>query len=198
MVVVGWRISYVLENKLNNISINIPPIKLSTPNINLKIQKSKDSDEYQAIMVEKFEPEMKSTQPLTQSDTGIIKTTSQNVQYPNEDDIFSLDDSRVRIEPPKSCGCGIPQSQPNTVCGCTNPEDKKLYNLPPESKSSHQEFDPSMHYRQHQEYVKTYLEDPRTRGYNINDTYAPVSSIGVDKDEPIIRYPKPNGFIFNS
>lgn len=55
-------------------------------------------------------------------------------------------------------------------------------------------------YRQKQMYVKSYLEDPIVRGYNVDgyEGSSPLSNTGLIKLEKEQLYPKPNGYIFKS
>ena len=58
--------------------------------------------------------------------------------------------------------------------------------------------DPSDYHRQYQYYVKSYLEDPVVRGYNINeyDHNASLDQIGKIKLSKDYNNPKPSGYIF--
>lgn len=55
-------------------------------------------------------------------------------------------------------------------------------------------------YRKKQMYVRSYLEDPIVRGYNIDfyDSSSPLANTGLIKLEKEVNYPKPIGYIFKS
>jgi len=175
------KIINMASDKLNKLSLGQQPVVL-----NLKIQKDKDN--YQVITVKS--DELNKIEHL------------ENVKYPDENNVVNIDNPNLpKQEEKKQCGCGYPDSIQTQECGCTNPHNRKLYDFTDktdEAKITENSFDPYEYYRRHQEYIQTFMEDPMTRGANINDNYAPVSSIGMQKNEKINTYPKPDGFIFNT
>ena len=80
-------------------------------------------------------------------------------------------------------------------------ENLDQLNQPTEpNKINDPEIDITEHYRQNQNFVKTYLEDPILRAYNLTsyDNYSPLftsGKISLDKD---ISNPKPTGYIFQN
>ena len=63
------------------------------------------------------------------------------------------------------------------------------------------EFDPNTWYKQFQIKVPTYLEDLKTRGYNLDayDNVGNIYSVGkINLNDNHYKNPKPNGFIFNN
>jgi hypothetical protein len=55
------------------------------------------------------------------------------------------------------------------------------------------------YYRKHQMFVKSYLEDPILRGYNVDgyDNASPLFTTGKIPLDKKFKFPKPSGYIFN-
>jgi hypothetical protein len=62
------------------------------------------------------------------------------------------------------------------------------------------DFDPNEFYVKHQEYVNTYLEDPKIRGSNVNDydDFGLISSIGKIPLTKNVVSARPQGYVFQS
>jgi len=68
-------------------------------------------------------------------------------------------------------------------------------------KMDEYDFDPNEWYKQFQVKVPTYLEDTKTRGYNLEqyDNIGDIYSVGkINLTNNLYKNPKPNGFIFNN
>jgi hypothetical protein len=176
IIIFGIIVLIIIKKSLSNLSVNIP-------NIIITIKKDGGTD----VVTEKMKPDIKY---IVDADTGITTNNELSVKYPNDENIVNkLPENKTEKS---ECGCGVKN------------ENKKLtYDFTPREKEyektfvNENNFDPYMHYRQHQEYVKTYLEDPKTRGYNVGDMYAKATDIGVDKREDLFNYPKPKGYTFD-
>jgi hypothetical protein len=176
IIVFSITIVIVVKKSLNNLTVNIPDIIITI---------KKDGSIVPETKTENLEPKVKY---IINADTSIKPTNELNVKFPTEENIIKDED---KPEKKSECGCGVKNENKKLTYDFNKSE--KQYN---DKDINELNFDPYIHYRQHQEYVKTYLEDPKTRGYNMDDMYADAMDIGVDKKEELISYPKPSGYTF--
>lgn len=119
---------------------------------------------------------------------------SNSVQYPNSDDIIKYD--MIKCDKKSSLSSWSPYK--NVVYS-----DKDIVNVsecgPKGALINDKEWNPDEFYKKYQEYVKTYFEDPMTRGYNVGDfsNYAGLYNIGKISLKKTVEYAKPDGYIFN-
>jgi hypothetical protein len=177
--VFGITIVIVVKKSLNNLTVNIPDIIITI---------KKDGTVVPETKTENLEPKVKY---IVNADTSIKPTNELNVKFPDEENIINKVDKVDKTEKKSECGCGVKNENKKLTYDFSKSEKK--YN---DQEINELNFDPYIHYRQHQEYVKTYLEDPKTRGYNMDDMYADAMDMGVEKKEEPISYPQPSGYTF--
>lgn len=292
IILVVVNINNTLDNKLSNISVNIPPINIPEPQIVVKVQKSCSSPDYDvyvqkeggstesqkvslspltndkehfetnssnpnnvptvfqtaSTMVNPTTQPIQATQPTTQLE-GIKlnkknefnvseKSNESNVEFPKESNIVfpkydeskeiqqsqqtseknvtnqnknicqnkSLDDRRkdayhYMSENSKEINNHtFPMCQCKCPCPCDNNMPATEYEMTTDLNNSIDEENMLDNYRKRQQYVKSYLEDPVVRGYNV-DGYGSVASlkeIGRIQLNKMNEYPKPSGYIFDN
>lgn len=174
IIMFGITIVIVVKKSLSNLTVNIPDIIITV---------KKDGTVVPETKIEKIEPKV-----IINADTSIKPTNELSVKFPDEENIINKEN---KPEKKSECGCGVRNENKKLTYDFSKSE--KIYN---DQEINELNFDPYIHYRQHQEYVKTYLEDPKTRGYNMDDMYADALDLGVEKKEEPISYPKPSGYTF--
>lgn len=249
------NVSAILDQKLSNISVSVPPITIPESNITIKVQKTCGSDDYN-VFVEKVDSKSVSISPITnnkneehfgsvsgsqpisltsiitdtkniidkikiptatgpiQKNTDEIKTienkvndikvnndtkpvipnTVKQVEYPDSDDMIEYGDYQCYRKPTQTQQIIHPLD--------VKKEIKTYYehHMQKDASINDEEWDPNKYYKRYQHHVNTYLEDPKTRGYNVTyyDQYGGLSNIGrIKLDKPDGR-PKPVGYLFEN
>jgi len=219
-LIIGFNIVNVIDTKLNNVSVNIPPIPV--PNIVVNVQK-KDGEYSVFVNNEKIE-HFTSIKKEDNSETKTISSiplftneksgTSHNVTYPDHDNIISYGDyvcykrgtkeepnreikSEANIENPNKDKINCPRI-PNTF-------DKPNDNISCQGNSPHNEIqkideiDPADYYKDNVKFLRTILEDPKLRGYNVElgDKYANPLEIGKISLNRTTNHPMSKNYAFN-
>lgn len=218
------NVNSVIENKLSNISVNIPPIHIPNPQVTVKVQKSCGSDDFyvyvekentnnqqlQTVSVNQLnehfnDTTIPTTTPVTSvtpvtSETQVTsvimeeqKTTNENIEKCNNK---SLD--KQRLDAYKYLIQNKIETSKFPICSNMNNNNIINKNISSEHIINDEEIDLLEYYRKHQYFVKSYLEDPVVRGYNMNqyDKSATLSEIGKLPLTNDFKNPKPYGYIF--
>ena len=213
VALISINVSSLLDNKLSNISVNIPPITIPNPQIIVKVQKTCGSDSFDVYVEKQNGTSQNTTVSLTSTSNqelvnvpnenftslaktyeGALPTTSKNVQYPNEDDLLqgqpqvckneSLNQQRVDAYQYLSQNAQNVTNFP--VCN-NNVNDKPV--------------DIADDFRKRQVFVRTAFEDPVVRGYNLDqfDDNTAIAGIGnIPLTNKTQFDPKPMGYIFEN
>ena len=156
------------------------------------------------------QPKQPETVVVIQNDMTDCKSkTVDDIWVPDEADIVNYDlkstaqSDQLKPQPqsqPQSQLLSNPDSNPdselpffysNCLCGM----DDKINDI-----NDNYDVDLTNMYRQKQIYIKSYLEDPIVRGYNLDsyDNLSPLEKTGLINLEKEVKYPKPNGYIFKT
>lgn len=237
-VIIGININSVINNKLENISVTIPPIKLPEPNIIVKIQKDCDRNDYDVYIekssddkLEHFSEanknkEEKHVDPYTIKNTeeklinisekniSLAPITKKSTQFPDADNIIKYGDYTCykKTEQPKQEEIKTEEKTkeklPLNESILLNEYETYKYLFKNNTKLLKDDFDeqinelnydPAEYFKKHQQFVKSYLDDPIMKGGNIGEynDVADIYDIGKIKLTKITEYPQPDGYIFN-
>lgn len=180
-------------NNLNNQTLSKAFDKLTTDltnDINNNFAKSTDLNQLNQ------QPE---TVVVIQNDIPDCKQkTVDDIWMPDETDIVNYDIQSKQSDQLKpqmqsilKPDAELPFFYPNCLCGM----DDKINDI-----NDNYDVDLTNMYRQKQIYIKSYLEDPIVRGYNLDsyDNLSPLEKTGLINLEKEVKYPKPNGYIFKT
>lgn len=232
MIIFTVNISSILDNKLSNVEINIPPINIPDPQIIVKIQKKCESDDYD-IYIEKPTNKTQGTtislSPISNNEhfnltnageTKMQETYQETIQDVNQEgklkQITQVEkqnnfeeeqiSQKIHNKNVKTCNKSLIEQRQNAyqyllesnsdaiklpICGSDEYHD--IIN-------GDNDEDPSEYHRQYTYYIKSYLEGPDMRGYNVgqyNDN-ATLDQIGNIDLTNKYKNPKPFGYIFDS
>jgi hypothetical protein len=124
----------------------------------------------------------------------VVPNTVKHVEYPDSDDMIEYGDYQCYRKPTQTQQSIHPLDAKKEV---------KIYyehHMQKDASINDDDWDPNKYYKQYQHYVNTYMEDPKTRGYNVTeyDQYGGLSNIGrIKLDKPDGR-PKPVGYLFEN
>ena len=264
------NVNSLLNNKLSNIAVNIPPISIPEPQITVQVQKSCTSNEYD-VYIQKVggtsdmqkvalspvqlndKNEHFTQQPVIQETVTKInnidgnnsfektdKSSPKNVEIPNESNLIpskeqdpskvteQIIDKKEKKEISKNISlenrrqdaykyisqnskpinnyefpmCNTGPTIVNTQLEnnfLSNTNDYAPVTTPSDLNNDDEDEDILISYRKKQQYVKSYLEDPVVRGYNVDgfESSAALEQIGKIPLNKIVNNPKPSGYIFD-
>jgi len=232
MILFTVNINSVLDNKLSNVEINIPPINIPDPQITVKIQRECGSENFDVYVDKpnnKTQHTVVSLSPLGEKEhfgseeakSEIIPKINSEVKlqkasYPKQEKHVKFSEEqpnfaenipqKIHSESAKTCNKSLndqrknayqylitSNSQADTLPICGSAEYHDII-------SGDSDDDLSEYHRQYEHYIKSYLEDPIMRGYNIGEynVNAGLDQIGNIKLTKDYKNPKPSGYIFNS
>lgn len=87
-VIIVLNINRILDNKLNNVAVNIPPINIPSPQITVKIQKSCGDNDNFSVFVDKNNP--------GQTQQTVTLSPSQNEHFGNLPNVNLSDVSNIK------------------------------------------------------------------------------------------------------
>ena len=228
-VIIIWATTYnintSINSKLSNISINIPPITIPQSQIVVKIQKPNTLNNTYDVFVEKPEnvgysqtvslnPTDNKIENFASNSINQLKNVSSEVtlmQENKEEPTKENKEEQIQEEEPgkRICNKSIYEQKldaygnmfynSRNIKNPTYPICDDVTYIDP-INDSRVDIDVVNEYKNKQQYVKTYLEDPIIRGYNVNDYDHSIKMNGLGKInlENGEKKPKPMGFIFET
>jgi hypothetical protein len=219
------NISSVIDDKLSNVEINIPPINIPDPQITVKIQKSCGSENYDVYIDKPNSTIHQNTVALSpvntnehfESGTVVVENSTtlpnKNIKLQKEESMSE----KKHVHDDKDNVFLTCKKLENGEYRCVN-ASKMKYDVKHEDTCHNKSLleqkrneyydiingdndsDPTDYHRQYEYHVKSYLEDPIMRGYNINEYNhnASLDQIGKIKLSKDYKNPKPSGYIFDS
>lgn len=198
-IILGFGVVSVIDNKINNVSINIPPISVPQPTIIVKIDKQisnsigdydvyinnennidENKEHYMHEKIEGFENVVnKSTNTTIESKN---KDTNNKQNNDNKRDIKEGKVNKTDpISPPKDMNiCKNEFIYKNNSYRRISGNDNGNVEGCPYIDDDMNSIDYGEYYKSKISIVKSYFEDPRLRGYNIleSDNYSGINEIG--------------------
>lgn len=100
VVIIGINVSSVIDNKLSNVAVNIPPIKIPSPQVIVKVQKTCGSSEYDVFIEKSTGQQDEQTVSLSPLDSS----KSQNEHFTENDDkkLVLVEGKMQKISVPES------------------------------------------------------------------------------------------------
>lgn len=226
---ITYNVNLTLNEKLSNVAVNIPPITIPSPIVTVKIQKTDNSYDVfiensnvgQPAQIVSLSPDPQKnhieefgqlSQVVNNSNLSSNSAQSETMHFqPNTKMNKIVHDTTVK-QTQQFCNKHTPFSK-MTPYGrmfenstgindhvyplCVANSNDLGGNIISDDGSEDYVVN---EYRKYQQYVKTYLEDPVIRGYNINNYDNSTNLLGVGKIELMNgeTQPKPSGFVFQT
>jgi len=233
MILFTININSVLDGKLSNVEINIPPINIPDPQITVKIQRECGSENFDVYVDKpnnKTQHTVVSLSPIGEREhfgsekvkseitSEIIQKFSSEVKLQKESSQEEIPKQEKHVKFAENISQKIHSENAKTCNKSLNDQRKNAYQylitnnsqadtLPICGSAEYHDIisgdsddDLSEYHRQYEHYIKSYLEDPIMRGYNIGEynVNASLDQIGNIKLTKDYKNPKPSGYIFNS
>lgn len=222
-LLIGYNIINTIDNKLSNIYVNMPPIP--EPKVVVKIEKNNGKyDVFVNNNIQKSDMNIENFESIGNSKEGNVKLPKEDnivkynnyVCYKNDKENMEIKKDNVQTEKiPNEYNnknyYEIDRSKkPENACKNDFVYENNSYRIttkvdPDESNpcvylhDDTGEIDPNIFYKSRARIIKSYLDDPKMKGFNtqIYDQFSAVKEIGNIKLENKSKFPVGIGHIFN-